>query len=255
MEMDDRAYSRWQDAYNARYTAYQQKLEAESIKIQQEQARIADAWDRVDQLGYADNESALILGIEPGTLSKSAREAYIKRQQELEDKAIDFENDMAKIEAQYQNSVKLTNLRDSLSDKKTSDKTSLGTEEQYQYYNNAFNYLLQMNGEDGNAAYQQLMREQGDYRDSMGEKLFTQLGKDLLSYKKADNKPSVSTSDYVSMINKLYISYDSEQKKQMIDYDGIAQYISDLDSMGVDQQVIDDLCNIYHIAPIEVDEE
>jgi len=81
--------------------------------------------------------------------------------------------------------------------KASSDAVSSATPEQLNYFNNAFNYLLNQNGGDGYKAYQQLLREGKDYNASMGTKLFTELGKQLQGYGKSQgsatsmNKPEV----------------------------------------------------------------
>ena len=78
MNMDDRSFGIWKDARDQRW----KEQEAEYEKKQKE---IQNAWNRVDQLGYVDNESALLLNIPAGTLSKDAREkkeAYEREVQE-----------------------------------------------------------------------------------------------------------------------------------------------------------------------------
>ena len=67
MNMDDRSFGIWKDARDQRW----KEQEAEYEKKQKE---IQNAWNKVDQLGYVDNESALLLNIPAGTLSKDARE-------------------------------------------------------------------------------------------------------------------------------------------------------------------------------------
>lgn len=78
MNMDDRSFTIWKDARDQRW----KEQEAEYEKKQKE---IQNAWNKVDQLGYVDNESALLLNIPAGTLSKDAREAKEKFERENEE--------------------------------------------------------------------------------------------------------------------------------------------------------------------------
>jgi hypothetical protein len=52
--------------------------------LDEEEKEIERAWDRVKSLGYVDNASSLILGIDPGTLSYEAQKAKDEREQELQ---------------------------------------------------------------------------------------------------------------------------------------------------------------------------
>ena len=78
MNMDDRTFGIWKDARDQRW----KEQEAEYEKKQRE---IQNAWNKVDQLGYVDNESALLLNIPAGTLSKDARESKEKFEREVEE--------------------------------------------------------------------------------------------------------------------------------------------------------------------------
>lgn len=77
MNMDDRTFTIWKDARDQRWKEQEAEYEKEQKKIQ-------DAWNKVDQLGYVDNESALLLNIPAGTLSKDAREAKEKFDRDIE---------------------------------------------------------------------------------------------------------------------------------------------------------------------------
>lgn len=77
MTMDDRAFSQWQDARD-------QKWKEEEAEYQKQQDAIENAWQRVDELGYVDNESSIVLGVPVGTLSKDAREAKEAYEREIE---------------------------------------------------------------------------------------------------------------------------------------------------------------------------
>jgi len=105
-----------------RYNAAKDKITAEEKAVEAERTKIADAWESVNELGYADNAASIILGITPGTLSKEAREAKIKREQELEDSATSFAQQLAQIDAQYEKESKLAAERGT-----TTSETGLST--------------------------------------------------------------------------------------------------------------------------------
>ena len=118
MTMDDRAFTQWQDARD-------QKWKEEEAEYQKKQDAIENAWQRVDELGYVDNEAAIVLGVAAGTLSKDAREAkeaYEReiaewnRQHEVE-KATEIEllglkQDLEKELYQYQSSIDMANNKE-----------------------------------------------------------------------------------------------------------------------------------------------
>ena len=69
----------------------------------------------MNNLGYADNEAAILLGVEPGTLSKSAREAKIRREEELQSAYISYQNQLGVIQAQYAKEEQIARLKADLS--------------------------------------------------------------------------------------------------------------------------------------------
>lgn len=76
--MSDREFAYWQDARDQKWKEeerdYQRKLDA-----------LETAWKRVDELGYVDNEAAIVLGVQAGTLSKDAREAKEAYERQIEE--------------------------------------------------------------------------------------------------------------------------------------------------------------------------
>lgn len=79
----------WERDYTERTFEYQKSLD----EIEIERQKIMDAMDRLEMLGYADDETAEILGIEPGTPSQRAREI-------AEQTAADIEKMQAQIQAE-----------------------------------------------------------------------------------------------------------------------------------------------------------
>lgn len=101
MSYDEQQFSYWKDAQD-------RKFEKEQFEYEKEQKELENAWQRVDELGYVDNESSILLGVPVGTLSKDAREAKEEREFELAKM-----REQAQIE--YDNSVALAKIKEELS--------------------------------------------------------------------------------------------------------------------------------------------
>lgn len=77
MNIDDTQYSRWQ-------ADREMQWKKEQAEYEKAQDALKNAWERVDELGYVDNDAAMVLGVPVGTLSRRAREAKEEREYELE---------------------------------------------------------------------------------------------------------------------------------------------------------------------------
>ena len=118
MNYDSQQFEYWKDAKDREFKNKQ-------FEYQQQQDALDNAWKRVDELGYVDNNASAILGVPVGTLSGEARLA--KEQQEFE---------LAKMREQLQieqaNNVALYKLRAEL-DKEQAKYTSELEKEQTKY--------------------------------------------------------------------------------------------------------------------------
>ena len=92
MNYDSQQFEYWKDAKD-------REFQEKQFEYQKEQNELENAWKRVDELGYVDNEAAAILGVPAGTLSGEARLAKEEREFELakmrEQLQIQYENDKA----------------------------------------------------------------------------------------------------------------------------------------------------------------
>lgn len=92
MNYDSQQFEYWKDAKD-------REFQEKQFEYQKEQNELENAWKRVDELGYVDNEAATILGVPAGTLSGEARLAKEEREFELakmrEQLQIQYENDKA----------------------------------------------------------------------------------------------------------------------------------------------------------------
>ena len=131
MNYDSQQFEYWKDAKD-------REFQKEQLEYQKAQDKLENAWKRVDELGYVDNEAAAILGVPAGTLSGEARLAKEERGFELakmrEQLKIQYENDKALYElrteldkeyADYE--YQLTNKYGSNSSGSSSNYTSLST--------------------------------------------------------------------------------------------------------------------------------
>ena len=112
MEMSDDDYRKWSDAYERRYVAGRDRINDEQTKIENERQKVRDAWERVDNMRYADNEAALMLGIDPGTLSREAKIAKDEAEQRMKEQRQSLSNQLAVINAQYEKEKKISQIRD-----------------------------------------------------------------------------------------------------------------------------------------------
>ena len=92
MNYDNQQFEYWKDAKD-------REFQEKQFEYEKQQAELENAWKRVDELGYVDNEAAAILGVKAGTLSGEARLAKEEREFELakmrEQLQIQYENDKA----------------------------------------------------------------------------------------------------------------------------------------------------------------
>ena len=108
MNYDAQQFEYWKDAKD-------REFQEKQFEYQKQQDRLENAWKRVDELGYVDNEASAILGVPVGTLSGEARLA--KEQQEFE---LAKMREQAQIE--YQNNQALYRLKSQL-DKEQAEYT------------------------------------------------------------------------------------------------------------------------------------
>ncbi len=100
MTYDSQQFEYWKDAKD-------REFKNKEFEYQKQQDAIENAWKRVDELGYVDNNASTILGVKVGTLSGAAREAKEQREYELAKM-----REQAQIE--YQNNVALYKLKSEL---------------------------------------------------------------------------------------------------------------------------------------------
>lgn len=120
MNYDNQQFQYWKDAKD-------REFKEKEFEFEKKQKELENAWKRVDELGYVDNNASTILGVRVGTLSGQARQAKEQREFELakmrEQAQIEHANNVAltrlkndlnlqtsKVLAQYENSLKQSNM-------------------------------------------------------------------------------------------------------------------------------------------------
>lgn len=92
MTYDNQQFEHWKDAKD-------REFQNKQFEYQKQQDALTNAWKRVDELGYVDNNASAILGVPVGTLSGEARLAKEQREFELakmrEQAQIEYENNKA----------------------------------------------------------------------------------------------------------------------------------------------------------------
>ena len=92
MNYDSQQFEYWKDAKD-------REFQEKQFAYQKQQDALENAWKRVDELGYVDNQASTILGVPVGTLSGEARLAKEQQEFELakmrEQAQIEYENNKA----------------------------------------------------------------------------------------------------------------------------------------------------------------
>ena len=114
MSYDSQQFEYWKDAKD-------REFQEKEFAYQKQQDELENAWKRVDELGYVDNEASTILGVPVGTLSGEARLA--KEQQEFE-----LQKMREQLQIQYENDKALYELKAELDKEYASYEQQLNKE-------------------------------------------------------------------------------------------------------------------------------
>lgn len=184
MNYDSQQFEYWKDAKD-------REFQEKQFEYQKQQDALENAWKRVDELGYVDNNASAILGVPVGTLSGEARLA--KEQQEFE---LAKMREQAQIE--YENNKALYQLRAEL-DKEQARYTAQLEKEQAKYQS-------------------QLDREETEYSYQLEQKYGTS--------KSSSNTTSLGT--YQDIINNRWANYDDFDRKYTVtDSAGLWDYLTE----------------------------
>ena len=118
MNLDETQYSRWLDQVQIKLDYYEAQKD-----------EIAYQWDRVNQLGYVDNEASIILGVAPGTMSPEMRDAIAEAERQSNEQYNKLYSDIALAEAKAEIEAQLYATKKSIDAqyKTTSTSNIFGT--------------------------------------------------------------------------------------------------------------------------------
>jgi hypothetical protein len=207
MDMDETQYKRWTDAYERRYQTERNKLADAEAKVEADRDKVKDMYEKWDFDGYANNEVATFFGVDPGTLSKDAREAKTKREQELTDAKTAYSQQLGLINAQYEKEKKVAALKED----STSEAEKLGDEKQVSnYYELRDIYFGGGSGKYANdplSAYNWLTTHAKDNIALIGNKLYNKLVAELtdaMKVQKNYGESEPTQSQYSTIVNKAF---------------------------------------------------
>ena len=244
MNYDSQQFEYWKDAQDR---AFKEK----QFDFEKQQKALENAWKRVDELGYVDNEASQVLGVKVGTLSGAAREAKEQRefglQKMREQLEIQRANEEAltrlKNELEYQSNRALAEYESQLNREEARLKSELSK--------NELEYQSQLNREEARLE-SELSRQEADYKSQLSQreaerqaelnkqlathqsqlnreesKLQSQLNKSETENKyqleqqygtgtTSSNNSKTNLSTYTNIINNRYANYDEYTKKYTI---------------------------------------
>ena len=185
--LDTKDYNIYKDKVDQYYKEQTAAIEAKKAALEEQRNQVKDAWERVKNLGYVDNEASIILGVAPNTLSKDIQDEMRKYEQDVAKMQKELEADLIKKQADYETALSLQQTRDEASmakeqyiqnqqnartnatiaaskEKASTSKTAVKSE-QTDYYNN---FINEADSEDGESLYLNLKENEEEYSDLMG---------------------------------------------------------------------------------------
>ena len=222
MDYDSQQFQVWKDAKD-------REFQEKEFEYQKQQDALENAWKRVDELGYVDNNASTILGVPVGTLSGEARLAKEEREFELqkmrEQAELEYQNNKALYELKNQLDIEqsktLTDYEYSLQEKYGGTKSS--SDDELELYEDIiknrfgeydeFNKLYQVSDKTGAYNYLKSAYANGQISSSTASILIdkyglnnteTEIGNRILeAYKTTYNQST--KSDYVKETTKRQI--------------------------------------------------
>lgn len=221
MNYDSQQFNYWKDAKD-------REFENKKFEYTKQQDALTNAWKRVDELGFVDNNASTILGVAVGTLSKDAREAKEQREYELQKM-----REQADIE--YQNNVALYKLKQQLDLEQSKELANI------EYQNNL-----------------SLSKYKTELETSKSKELAENEYKLAQKYGTSSSSKSSTTSlsTYKDIINNRYASYDDFSKKYTVtDNNSLYNYlVSEYSNGRLSANDLASLTAMYNVTqPTETD--
>ena len=223
MQYDSQQFEYWKDAKD-------REFQNKQFEYQKQQDAIDNAWKRVDELGYVDNDASAVLGVKVGTLSGAAREAKEQREFELQKMREQLEIERANDEMLYrlkseldlQNSKTLAEYENSLQIQRSKELA--------QYENNlqkdlaSYENSLQTQRSKELASYQSQLNREEKKNDYELAKTYGTSGNTI---------KTTNLSTYDDIIKNTYADYDEYTKKYTVsDSDRLWNYLQSENEAG-----------------------
>ncbi len=217
MNYDSQQFQYWADAKD-------REFKEKEFEFEKQQKALENAWKRVDELGYADNDASAVLGIPVGTLSGAAREAKEQREFELKKMREQYQ-------LEYQNNVAIAQIKNQLelnSKKSLADYNSKLEKELYSYKSNIDNarekelykYKSNLDTEKSKelAKYQNgLSNSSKEYEYQLAEKYGTN---------SSSKNKTTSLNTYDDVIKNRWVEYDDfSHKYNLTDNESAYNYL------------------------------
>lgn len=210
MNLDDQQFKYWKDAKD-------REFEEKEFEYKKQQDALDNAWKRVDELGYVDNEASTVLGVKVGTLSGQARLA--KEQQEFE---LNKMREQAQIE--HANDVALAKLKSELD---TQQSKALA-EYNHQLNMSELSYKNQLDTQKS----KEIAQYENDLKKGTMEYDYQLQNK----YGTSSSKNNSKLSTYDDIIKNRFAEYDEYTKQYVVpdedNYNQLGDYLDSLYASG-----------------------
>lgn len=210
MNLDDQQFKYWKDAKD-------REFEEKEFEYKKQQDALDNAWKRVDELGYVDNEASTVLGVKVGTLSGQARLA--KEQQEFE---LNKMREQAQIE--HANDVALAKLKSELD---TQQSKALA-EYNHQLNMSELTYKNQLDTQKS----KEIAQYENDLKKGTMEYDYQLQNK----YGTSSSKNNSKLSTYDDIIKNRFAEYDEYTKQYVVpdedNYNQLGDYLDSLYASG-----------------------
>lgn len=237
MNYDSQQFEYWKDAKD-------REFKEKEFDFEKQQKSLENAWKRVDELGYVDNEASTILGVKVGTLSGQARLAKEQREFELqkmrEQAQIEHANNVALTKLKYEldtkQSKELASYNNMLETARMRLQSQLDTTKSKELasYNNALekdlaNYKTNLSTQQSKelASYENSLKQQNmKYEYDLAKQYGTSSSK--------SNTSNFATYDEI--IKNRFAEYDDFTKQYVVPdqatYNQLGQYLDNLYASG-----------------------
>lgn len=170
--------NRTKDVLNEMNNILTRKMDAEKTELAKDKVKREIALARVKAQGYYDNESALLFGVEPGTLSEEVQDSVRKIKEYQQQKRMDLEKESKMEKIKHENNLEELQLKEDMKNVQTiEDKnytkmlafslttTSSGLEQYLQKYPDTANMLGHANMEKMYKLIVDKQKQEQDYAD------------------------------------------------------------------------------------------